>query len=91
MNPDLFAREVPEGDPGAFSRGWQAHFWKGTTHIYVRHRVRGKNNKKHEGPAWPVDGRVGAKRIDRWFYSLEAAMSYAQAEIGMGTLERLDG
>ena len=87
MNPDLFALTSPN-DPGAFSRGWVLEYRRKGGHFFIRHRVKGLDRKRLPPghPPWLLSYLYNKPR---WFYSLEAALAYAQAQISMETLEAM--
>ena len=84
-------------DPGAFSRGWALRFQGKGASFFIRHRVKGADGKKlRDGhPPWYMTGSVGtrpeSRRIEIWYWSLEAALAAAQAEIGFAGLRVLEG
>ena len=101
MNPDLFALTHPN-DPGVFSRGWSLKFERPGASFFIRHRVKDAKGKRlpYGHPPWLLEGWTGTRGIgvrglslerhERWFYSIEAALGYAQAQIGFAGLRAME-
>lgn len=83
---------VASNDPGFFGRGWQCQFVGKHGRAFVRNRVKWNNGKKigPGRPQWYVTGRAGKEKLEAWFWSLEAALVWAQGELAMEELRGLE-